>query len=285
VGDALQPAQDAVPGRRLVYGDRDPVDRLGRVEDHAGHVVADQRGHFRALQTVGGPELARHPVAVVQGVPGDRAGRRLDQRVDTTVGLFRHGQRGRADVVQVADQAARSGRAQPEQAADVADPRHRADPARRGGGRGDRRGSHDVGGTGGGGGGGGARAAGGGGGARGAGGGSGGGGARGADGGSGGGGACGGGGAGAGQDAGGSERAGRVGRDDQGQAQQGEQPGGPGSASPALPGFLLAGGTFSVHDHPNRRWGCHWLASPAVCVAGIPPSSCPPVAAPLPGGR
>src|SRR6202012_403747 len=205
VGDALQPAQDAVPGRRLVYGDRDPVDRLGRVEDHAGHVVADQRGHFRALQTVGGPELARHPVAVVQGVPGDRAGRRLDQRVDTTVGLFRHGQRGRADVVQVADQAARSGRAHPDQAADVADPRHRADPARRGGGRGDRRGSHDVGGTSGVGGAAGARGAGGGGGARGAGGGGGVGG---------GGGARGGGGAGAGQDAGGSERAGRVGRDD-----------------------------------------------------------------------
>src|SRR6201999_2926597 len=120
---------------RLVNGDRDPVDGFGRVEDHAGHVVADQRGHFRALQAVRGPELARDPVAVVQRVSRGRAGWRLDQRVDSAVGLFRLGQRRLADVVQVADQAARPGRTQPEQTADVTDPRYRADPAGRGGGR------------------------------------------------------------------------------------------------------------------------------------------------------
>jgi hypothetical protein len=61
---------------------------------------------------------------------------RLDHGVDAAGGLLGLGQRGLADVVQVADDPARAGRAQPDQPADVTDARHLAHAAGRGGRRG-----------------------------------------------------------------------------------------------------------------------------------------------------
>ena len=100
VDRVLQPGQDVVARRRLVDRDRHPVHRFRRVEDHPGHVVADQRRHVRALQAVRGPELAGDPVVVVQRLPARRRGRRLDHRVDTAGGLLGLRQRRLADVVQ-----------------------------------------------------------------------------------------------------------------------------------------------------------------------------------------
>ena len=131
VHGVLQPGQDVVARRRLVDGDRHPVDGLGRVEDHPGHVVADQRRHVGTLQAVGGPELAGHPVVVVQRLPARGRGRRLHHRVDAAGGLLGLGQRGLADVVQVTEDSARAARAQPDQPADVADARHLADASGR----------------------------------------------------------------------------------------------------------------------------------------------------------
>ena len=130
VDGVLQPGQDLVPRRRLVDGDRHPVHRFRRVEDHPGDVVADQRGHIGTLQAMGGPELAGDPVVVVQRIAAGRRGGRFDHRVDAAGGLLGLRQRGLADVVQAADDAARALVTQADQAADVPDARHLADPAR-----------------------------------------------------------------------------------------------------------------------------------------------------------
>jgi hypothetical protein len=66
------------------------------------------------------------------GAAGAGAGR-ADQRVDAARGGLGGGHRGLADVVEVADDPAGALRAEPEQAADVTDAGHRADPARGGG--------------------------------------------------------------------------------------------------------------------------------------------------------
>ena len=126
---AAEPGQDVGPGRRLVHGDRDPVQRFGHVEDHAGDVVADQRRHLRALQPVGRPVLPGHGVVVVERHPGRLAARRGDQRVDARRGQLRLRHPGRADVVQRAAKAGRALIAQARQRADVADPGHAADSA------------------------------------------------------------------------------------------------------------------------------------------------------------
>ena len=102
----LQPGQDVVARRRLVHGDRYPVNGLRRVEDHPGYVVADQRRHIRALQAVRGPELPGHPVVVVQRLAARPRARRLDHRVDAAGGLLGLGQRRLADVVHGADDPA-----------------------------------------------------------------------------------------------------------------------------------------------------------------------------------
>ena len=126
VHGVLQPGQDVVARGGLVDGDRHPVDGFRRVEDDPGHVVADQRRHVRTLQAVGGPELAGHPVVVVQRLAARGRGRRLHHVVDAAGGLLGLGQRGLADVVQVAKDPGRALRAQPDQPADVADARHLA---------------------------------------------------------------------------------------------------------------------------------------------------------------
>ena len=98
-----------------------------------------------------GPELPGHPVVVVQRLPADRRARRLNHRVDAAGGLLGLGQRRLADVVQVADDPARALVAQPDQAADVANAGHLADPSGllgsgrgQAGGEGGRGGSHPV---------------------------------------------------------------------------------------------------------------------------------------------
>ena len=126
---AAEPGQDVGPGRRLVHGDRDPVQRFGHVEDHAGDVVADQRRHLRALQPVGRPVLPGHVVVVVERHPGRLAAGRGDQRVDARRGQLRLRHPGRADVVQLAAEAGRALIAQARQRADVADSGHAADSA------------------------------------------------------------------------------------------------------------------------------------------------------------